>query len=304
MTSSNTPVLLIIFNRPLKVRKLVEALSAIKPTQIYIAGDGPRPHKSGEAARCEEARAIATTIPWECTIHTHFQDTNLGCKRGVGEAISWFFTEVPEGIILEDDCLPSPNFFTFATELLARHRDDTSVMHIAGTTFLKPHELGPEHPSYWFSHISLIWGWATWRRAWQHYDSEMTGLLSIESTTKIRNAFPNRLFAKYWLSHFTYIRDAKIDTWDAQWFYSILMNNGRCVIPTVNLIENIGFDSDATHTTQSVTHNLPIGTPVLPSLVHPQTTTPDQTSEHTLMYRAFLTSWRSRVKYQLQSLFF
>ncbi|MBA4056200.1 MAG: nucleotide-diphospho-sugar transferase, partial [Marivirga sp.] len=160
-----TPVLLLIFNRPDTTRRVFEAIRKARPKRLFVAADGPRQHKPEDADRCAKARKIATDVDWECEVKTFFRDTNVGCGRGPSGGISWFFEHVDEGIILEDDCLPSPLFFRFCAELLERYRDDKRVMEIGGNTFMDEANRDKEY-SYYFSSHNNIWGWATWKRAW------------------------------------------------------------------------------------------------------------------------------------------
>src|SRR5690606_34245197 len=132
-TNINTPILFLIFSRQDTTRREFEAIRAAHPRQVFIAADGPRPHKEGEAERCEECRKIASEVDWPCEVHTLFREENLGCGRAVSGAITWFFEHVEEGIILEDDTLPGPGFFRFCSELLERYRHDTRVMAVSGS---------------------------------------------------------------------------------------------------------------------------------------------------------------------------
>src|SRR5688572_20529443 len=168
----NTPVLFLIFNRPAVTKQVFEAIREMRPTRLYIAADGPRPAIPNELDNCRKAREAALAVDWECQVKTLFRDKNLGCGRGPSTAITWFFEHETEGIILEDDCMPSPSFFSYCAELLARYRDDTRIMHIAGTNLEKPQQRDQEH-SYHFSNFTYCWGWATWRRAWKFHDFDM-----------------------------------------------------------------------------------------------------------------------------------
>jgi hypothetical protein len=243
-----TPILLIIFNRPETTARVFEAIRMRKPSFLYIAADGPRENKPGEKKLCESARKIVEAIDWPCEVKRLYQNKNLGCKIGVSTAISWFFNQVQEGIILEDDCLPNESFFAFCAQMLERYRFTDSVMAINGTSMLTHEELGNPIASYHFSRCLHVWGWATWERAWKKYDMEMKNLDQL-----LKNDFAQSLFLEkksliFWIRHFRHIRDKNIDTWDAQWHYSILKANGLIISPHSNMVENIGFGPDATHT--------------------------------------------------------
>lgn len=302
LTPNTTPVLLIIFNRPEKVKQLIEALSVIKPKHIYIAADGPRSHVPTDKDRCEETRTIASAIAWECEIHTNFQAVNLGCKRGVSTAITWFFERVPAGIILEDDCIPTPSFFSYCTELLERYRENDQIMHISGSTFIDPEIHTDTMNSYYFSNIPLIWGWASWRRAWNKYDIEMNDIESLKKYLSDKNIFSSKSFRYFWITLFRHIKKNNIDTWDGQWVYSILKSDGICITPSHNLIKNIGFDSDATHTTEAVSFSRGLGELSFP-LTHPNNISIDKKADDETMKVAFVNTPRKQLKYFLRSLF-
>jgi hypothetical protein len=244
----NTPVLFIIFNRPENTRRVFEVICKIKPKRLFIAADGPREKKPEEKSLCEQVRRITAQIDWDCELKTLFRDKNLGCKIAVSSAIDWFFDNVNEGIILEDDCLPDKTFFSFCGEMLNKYKDNGEVMHISGTNFQEGGVYGDG--SYFFSSIGNIWGWATWKRAWKLYDREMTELDNFISSKKINKYFKNRKYQNYWVRLFEIIKNKKVDTWDAQWQFCIYNNGGFCITPNKNLISNIGFGVNATHTTE------------------------------------------------------
>jgi hypothetical protein len=211
-----TPVLFIVFNRPDAVRVAFERIREAKPRSLFVAGDGPRADVAGERERCEEARNIAMNADWDCDVHTRFQPENLGPGPGVSSAITWFFDNVEAGIILEDDCVPSRSFFPFCEELLRHYKDTTKVMHISGHNYQYGHRRGKA--SYYFSKYAHVGGWATWQRAWQSYDI--------------------RLIPEH----------ERGEIWDAAWLFSVWKNDGVAAIPNANLVSNIGFGPDATHT--------------------------------------------------------
>lgn len=244
------PVLFLIFNRPDLTQMVFESIRAEKPRQLFIAADGPRPHVQGERELCEATRRfVLDHIDWECEVKTLFRAENLGCKHAVAGAIRWFFEQVPEGIILEDDCLPEPDFFRFCTEMLHRHRDDRQVAMIGGVNFQQGRQRGAA--SYYFSKYTHIWGWASWRRAWQHYKLSMDGLDEFLASASWQALCPQEAERAYWQPVFTRVRDGLVDTWDYQWTYTVWRNDGLVILPQVNLVTNLGFRADATHTTQS-----------------------------------------------------
>jgi hypothetical protein len=243
-----SPLLFLVFNRPDTTRQVFEAIRAARPPRLFIAADGPRSDRAGEAQRCAEVRAIASAVDWPCSIETLFRDRNLGCKMGVSSGISWFFERESEGVILEDDVLPVPTFFDYCDELLQRHRNDERVAMVSGCNFVTNHFTPRE--SYFFSRYSHIWGWASWRRAWRHYDVAMTAWPAWRDgggLAKVSGG--SRLFESYWRGVFDAAHQGMIDTWDYQWTFTCWRIGGLTALPKVNQTRNLGFGADATHTT-------------------------------------------------------
>jgi len=244
MENYRTPILFLIFNRPECTRDTFAAISKIKPQKLYIAADGPRAGKNGEKELCEKTREIVQKIDWDCEVKTLFRESNLGCKDAVSSAITWFFEAEEMGIILEDDCLPSQSFFPFCRELLLKYKDDERVWHIDGTTSQK----GVPGASYQFSKYCLIWGWATWRRAWKNYDPDIKSFPEFREQNIMNRVWRKPEVRRFWLNNLNSVYTHKVDTWDFQWLYTVWKNNGMSIRPAVNLVKNIGFDINATHT--------------------------------------------------------
>jgi hypothetical protein len=222
-------------------------IKVAQPEKLYITADGPRDDRIGEIEKCVDVRQyVLREIDWPCAIKTLFRDKNLGCGKAVSEAITWFFSQESEGIILEDDCVPSVSFFPYCEELLERYRYDERIMHIAGHNPLGISRVGSS--SYYFARIQHCWGWASWRRAWAYYSFRIEDLNEFIGRKVIQKIFDGREAQEYWLSIFARMANSEIDTWDYQWTYSIFKNGGYCINPTKNLISNIGFLGDGTHT--------------------------------------------------------
>jgi hypothetical protein len=242
-----TPVLLVVFNRPETTRTAFAAIRAARPERLYVAADGPRPDRAGETERCAEVRRIATAVDWPCEVHTLFRDRNLGCKIGVSSGIDWFFANEEAGIILEDDIVPHASFFPYCEALLERYRDDTSVAMISGCSLI-----GDRHgsdASYVFSRYLHVWGWASWRRAWDHYDLGMKVWPSARARQRLAKVLDGRRGAiAYWSDVFDRMARGEIDTWDYQWVFSSWIQDMVAIFPAATLVENIGFGADATHT--------------------------------------------------------
>lgn len=295
-----TPVLIIIFNRPDTTRRLIDALRSIKPSKIFIAADGPRTNKHGEDGLCKKTRTEALSIDWPCKIETLFRGENLGCKLAVSSAITWFFENVDEGIILEDDCIPNRSFFTFCELMLNKYRNNSDIMHINGTNFQFGVIRG--NSSYYFSRCAQVWGWATWRRAWNKYDITMNDLDDFISNKQTDNLFHNKEISKYWNSLFKHIKKHNINTWDAQWVYSIMKNGGLTICPNINLIENIGFDSKSTHT-KEIDTNTKQKTEEFKEIINPQTISPDIEADIYLYKIMYKKTIYAKIKNKILSIF-
>lgn len=287
----DTPVLLIVFNRPDPSAKVFAAIRQARPQRLFVAADGPRENRPGESDLCAQVRNIVTAVDWTCECKTLFQPNNLGCGRAVSTAITWFFDNVERGIILEDDTVPEPSFFPFCTTMLDRYARDERIMHICGSNFQRGKTWGPA--PYYLSYYSMIWGWATWRRAWKKYDFELAEYPGYEHDLSVLNSYLSEPEKKYWkelfdIMHygerkglidnggaketvgtgFQSVQDSdrlktgphesriggaagnyRIDTWDYQWIYTCWRHKGLSITPNRNLITNIGFGDNATHTT-------------------------------------------------------
>lgn len=241
-----TAVALFIFNRPDETRRVFEAISVAKPPKLLIIADGPRTEYPAEARLCKEAREVTKYIDWDCELSTHFSDENMGCRKRMSSGIDWVFEQVPEAIILEDDCLPHASFFRYCQDLLEHYRYDTRVMAISGDNFQFGRNRGD--CSYYYSHYNHVWGWASWRRAWRFYDVNMTLWPVIRDGGWLEHKLGDSRERKYWTSIFDRVHQGVIDTWDYQWTFTCWTQNGLTVLPQKNLISNIGFGMDATHT--------------------------------------------------------
>jgi hypothetical protein len=266
----NTPVLFLVFNRPGPTRRVMDAIRQARPPRLYIAADGPRTNKEGEAALTAEVREIATSVDWPCEVHTLFRDRNLGCRTAVSSGIDWFFDHEEEGIILEDDCLPAESFFRFCEEMLSRYRHDERIWQISGTVFF-PDAVTNKQADYFFSRFGPVWGWATWRRAWRgHYDVDLLDWEKMKSHENFSLAYPSRHEALAKLKIGQALYENRINTWDYQWGIIKAFNSGLTVLPRHNMVLNLGFDQDATHTSErpwdAPTHAFDFDR----SLIHPQ----------------------------------
>ncbi|WP_428328581.1 nucleotide-diphospho-sugar transferase [Mucilaginibacter sp.] len=255
---TKSAVLFVIFNRPDTTVRVFEQIRAVKPKRLYIAADAPRPEIEGEDLICAETRAIINAIDWDCELKTLFKDKNVGCREGVSSAVTWFFENEEEGIILEDDCLPAISFFNFCDTLLERYRDDTRIRHITGCNLQQGKKWG--NSTYYFSNMTHVWGWASWKRVWKDYDKNLNKYNNDEVEEQLRNIFEDPLVVDTWKHIFEEVKAGKINAWGYQLDFANFFNNGLTIIPNENMISNIGFDSRATHTLDenSIYANMPI----------------------------------------------
>jgi hypothetical protein len=242
-----TPVAFLIFNRPDTTARVFAEIRRAGPPKLLVVADGPRAGRKGEEELVETTRAIIDQVDWPCEVLKNYSDVNLGCKKRVSSGIDWIFSTVEEAIILEDDCLPDPSFFPFCEELLERYRNDVRVCQIGGVNFQFGNKV--TEYSYYFSRYSHIWGWASWRRAWQGYDVEMRLWKDAGRRKELRSILKEKEIIDYWSAIFSRVYRNRIDTWDYQWSFHSMINGRLTVLPHMNLISNIGFNHDATHTT-------------------------------------------------------
>tara|TARA_B100000787_G_scaffold162820_1_gene143941 strand:+ start:3019 stop:3954 length:936 start_codon:yes stop_codon:yes gene_type:complete len=240
-----TPILLIVFNRPDKTKILFEKIRLIKPKTIFISADGPRINNPRDFSLCDEVRSIVKNIDWECDYKFKFNEKNLSCKVNVIESINWFFSHNERGIILEDDCIPSKSFFNFCEILLEKYKDNKKIMQINGSN------LGIDYSritneTYFFSKLSHCWGWATWKRAWNYFDKELKDYEKVKKNKVISKYYIDRNIAKWMTNYFDKIYNNEDKIWSTLWSYSILEKNAFCITPALNLVNNIGFDGSGT----------------------------------------------------------
>lgn len=281
----DTPVCLLIHRRPESTKAVLAAIRCARPRQLFIVADGPRPDVDGEAECCHAAREAALRVDWDCSITRIFAETNLGLRQRVSSGLNALFQAVPEAIILEDDCRPDPSFFSYAAALLAHYRDEPRVMLVSGDN---AHGLRPQGADYSLIRHALIWGWATWSRAWAHYDDTMSDWPTRRETDWLTRLFPDipRAVA-YWRDIFddTYARS---DSWARAWVYACFKAGGLCAVPCQNLVANIGFGRDSTHTANPLDRRASGATgTVEPPLRHPARVAPDPVAEALTERRVF-----------------
>jgi hypothetical protein len=259
--------LFLIFNRPKTTQQVFDAIRKARPSKLYVAADGPRKNRAGEKELCEETRAIIKQVDWPCKVKKLFRKDNLGCGIAVSSAITWFFKNEEMGIILEDDCLPDKTFFSFCTQLLDKYKNDERIMLVSGDNFIS--DKVKLNESYYFSRYFHIWGWASWRRAWKNYDYNMASWPDFRKNKCLNSFFSSFEERSFWEGTFDLAYQHKIHSWDAQLEYSFLLKNGYSIYPSVNLISNIGFGADSTHTSGENNHLSKMKINSFGKLVHP-----------------------------------
>lgn len=276
-TLPTPPVLFLVFKRPTLTKLVFEEIRKAQPRQLFIGADGPRENNHDDADKVNEVREIVQNVDWDCEVKTFFQKKNVGSKLAESSAINYFFENVNAGIILEDDCLPNQFFFKFCAELLDRYHDDNRIMHISGNNFQFGRTIGNE--SYYFSNFNYAWGWATWKRAWAHYDVDMKNYPKFKDQKQIKNTFSSKRIQTYLTKIFDSVYANKVDCWDYQWSFSILSQNGLCICPNKNLVSNIGFGSSGQNCIDPNTAIANIKTHELTNMTHPNIILPNHEAD-------------------------
>lgn len=260
-----TPVAFFIFNRPDLTETVFESIARVKPKTLFVIADGSR--NPEEAILCQKTRAIVKKVDWDCELLTNFSESNLSCPIRLSSGLDWVFSKVEEAIIIEDDCLPNPSFFSFCENLLEFYREDERVMHVGGNNFQNAQSRTTD--SYYFSKYTHIWGWATWKRAWEKYDFKMQTWPEFKAAGGLNWICEDKFERLYWQQIFDRCYNEKKFEWDYSWLYTCWTQNGLSIIPDVNLVSNIGFRADATYTRaeDSPFSNLP--TQELREIKHP-----------------------------------
>jgi hypothetical protein len=241
-----TPIVFIIFNRPDLTERVFNVIRQAQPTQLFVIADAPRQNRPDEEVKCAATRKIIEKVDWDCEVRTNYAKTNLGIKSRISTGLNWVFDIVERAIILEDDCLPELSFFRFCEELLEKYQNDDRIMTLSGNNF----QFGRKRTeySYYFSRYTLIWGWATWRRAWQKYDVEMNHWDSVRNDNWLHDILVDSRAVKYWSGLFQGCYEETIDSWALPWTFTCWIQNSLSIVPHINLVSNIGFSPNACHT--------------------------------------------------------
>ncbi len=303
-----TPIAILTFNRPQLTERLLGILAQVTPRRILVVSDGPRPNIAGDVENCAAVRRLFEKLDWECQIERNFAETNMGNFPRNSSGLNWVFDQAEEAIILEDDCLPDPSFFPYCEELLERYRDDPGVGLISGNNFLVP-PLAQQGPSYFFSGYAATWGWASWRRTWRQVDLNMPYWPQFRDGGQLFQAVFSSSEARYWRSIYDAIHERRMkNAWDYQLILACMRFNLLTVVPSVNLVSNIGFGPDATHCkdSRSLVSNVKAHGMKLP-LVHPEKVQASPQLDYQIFRRRFheywWRRWSKRVFLQLRKVF-
>jgi len=272
-----TPVAIIVFKRLDATKKMFEAVRAAAPKELYIIGDGWR--NETEKEKCLAVREyLEGAVDWPCQVHKNYSDINLGLKKRIVSGLSWVFETAESAIILEDDCIPDASFFPFCEDLLEKYKDEPRIMHIAGMNFQqKNRDFTTNGASYYFSRFGEIWGWATWRRAWNLYDVNMVTWPKAKEQGLLRKRIQDPAAVDYFEYRFDFVHNAGddrtiSDVWGAQWLFAQWLNDGLAIVPVTNLVSNLGVSPDATHQKATKVESQFTNAPTVPvafPLVHP-----------------------------------
>lgn len=256
-----TPILFIVFNRIDTAQQVFNAIRQAQPCRLYLACDGPRTNNFKEKEACQKTRALSQQVDWPCQVYTNFLDQNEGPSKAPYHFIKWFFEHEEQGIILEHDCLPHPDFFSYCEILLNRYRTNEQIGTISGTNFVPC----PNHTSYTFSIYNHIWGWATWKRTIDNYTLDFTHYSHPEFNQLTDEYFESNIEKAYWRTVFRQIKKGEIPTWDYYLTFCLWKHHLYSISPSVNLVSNIGFGAGAVNTTNpnSPAANMPTF-PILP----------------------------------------
>jgi hypothetical protein len=293
-----TPVALFVFNRPDLTAQVYERVRAARPSRLLVVADGPRPSRPEDFQLCEATRKIVSSPDWPCELLTNFAEENIGCRRRVSSGLDWVFDECPEAIILEDDCIPCPSFFSFCSSMLSYYREDSRIMHITGNNFQGGRRRG--NGSYFFSRYPHTWGWASWRRAWRYYDFELKTWPVAKRESWLVSVLDDSLEIEYWTRIFDDVYRGLMNVWDYQWMFACWSQSALSVHPNENLVSNIGVGPDAVHFHQGQS-TIGIPTRELGQCVHPVAMIRDKEAdrftfrEHILIKQSWLQKMRNTV---------
>jgi hypothetical protein len=280
-----TPILFLTYKRFYTAEVVFNAIRKAQPAKLYFASNAPNLVHGHEISKVAKVRSLIDRVDWPCEVKIRFLEEHLPVKQSVSSSLDWFFEHEEQGIILEDDCLPHPDFFPFSETLLNQYATNDRVWVITGNNFQNGIQRG--YGSYYFSRYNHVWGWASWRRAWQHYDGDLSFWPNWKRTEAWISEFSDRVERRYWEKIFDRMYTQQIDTWDYPWSASVWYHGGLTATPNVNLVSNIGFGLDSTHTASADSPLAGMVTSAIGELTHPTAITRDQTADRYAFDHAF-----------------
>lgn len=278
-----TPIALFIFNRPAFTQQIVSILRILRPEKLFVVADGPRLNIPTDISLCAQTRQVIDEIDWPCEVIKKFSDVNLGCRNSLPQGLDFVFQQVESCVILEDDCMPNLSFFKFCEELLPLYRDNQAIMTISGHRSDGPNELDSD--SYFFSAYPAIWAWATWKNRWEKYELAMSRWPELRDKSWLTSILKTRESQRYWTRIFDKMQEG-LDTWDYAWVFASWLHRGLSIRPKVNMISNVGFGNEATHTTQEV-FNFPPAIEMNFPLKHPACVEIDEQADSRIEWVSF-----------------
>ena len=263
-----SPLRLIIFNRPDLTMRTFSTIRQQRPERLFIVADGPRPQHPTDSDLCIKSRAIVENIDWPCIVYRNYSTSNLGPKLRISSGLTWVFDHVEEAIILEDDCVAHEDFFRFCELLLEKYKHDTRIWTITGNNFQNYNVRGDG--SYYFSKYCTSWGWATWRRAWKNYQGSIPFWRDWSTSEDWHMKTPDKIEREYWSNIFNLVENnPPWDAWDYPWQACVWHQGGLCATPNINLVSNVGFGLDATHTKSFSSNLANTKTGEIGEIIHP-----------------------------------
>jgi hypothetical protein len=297
----DVPVVLMMFNRPDHAGAVFDRIAAVRPKQLFVIADGPRADHPDDARQCQASLSVLDRIDWDCELQTNVAERNLGCAARISSGLDWVFERVDRAIILEDDCIPDPSFFPFCNELLERYKDDQRIRTISGHNLLSGKTR--TNWSYHFSAFHRIWGWATWRRSWRRLDMAMRLWPQVRDEGWLDDMIGGESrSAKFWGFRFEATCAGRINSWAYPYLFSCWLDHSLAVIPNRNLVRNVGFGQEATHTRDHQSFMARPAEPVRFPLIHPPFMVCDRVSDRETFKRRCLpeeSSWPRRMARQL-----
>ncbi len=295
-----TPVVLICFNRPILTKKVFKQIKKKKPSKLFIIMDGPRHKYSEDLKNIKKVKKIFREINWKCKVYKDYAKENLGLKRRVVTGLNWVFKKVDKAIILEDDCYPTDNFFTFCESMLNFYKDNKKVLAITGNNF----QTAPiDNKSYYFSKYSHIWGWATWRSTWDLFNDEEKYIRKFLNSKKFKRI--NKIVDEqnYWKSMYYQIKRGSLKSWAFYFLINIWKKDGLTVTPNKNLIINLGINNISSSNKNDPNLKINLSkTDIKFPLTHPEIIKVNETADNKVFYSIYKKNIQTRMKNKIKKM--